>query len=304
MEIGFVGLGRMGGAMVARLQAHGHRVVAWDPDPGARERTAATGATVAADLAGVAAALSAPRAIWVMVPAGEATETTCNALGTLLAAGDSVVDGGNSYFRDTVRRAQALAARGITLIDCGTSGGIWGASEGYCLMIGGDQQAVARLDPIWTALAPSGGYRYMGPSGSGHFVKMVHNGIEYGLLEAYGEGFELLQGGPYQLDLGAIADLWLHGSVVRSWLLELLSGVYRDNPGLEGIADWVADSGEGRWTVAEAIQADIPTPVLTLALLARLRSRQSSSYSAKVIAALRKAFGGHPVRPAGPADPS
>ncbi|HEX5581624.1 MAG TPA: decarboxylating 6-phosphogluconate dehydrogenase, partial [Gemmatimonadaceae bacterium] len=242
----------------------------------------------------------APRAVWMMVPAGKPVDDTLDALAALLAAGDVVIDGGNSNWRDTVRRAARLEAHALRYVDAGTSGGVWGLENGYCLMVGGPADAVSLVEPVFRALAPVDGYAHVGPVGSGHFTKMVHNGIEYGLLQAYAEGYEILaRSDQFDLDLHQIARLWNHGSVVRSWLNELAERAFGESPRLEEIDDWVADSGEGRWTVQEAIDLDVPAPVITLALLARLRSRQEASFSAKVIAALRHQFGGHAVRTAG-----
>ncbi|CAB1128628.1 Putative 6-phosphogluconate dehydrogenase [Candidatus Hydrogenisulfobacillus filiaventi] len=296
MELGLVGLGRMGGNMAERLLERGHRIVGYARSAANRKHLSDLGGEAAASLEDLVAALHPPRAVWVMVPAGAATEEVINTLAGLLTPGDTIVDGGNSNYRDSLRRAAALAERQLHFVDAGTSGGIWGLQEGYCLMVGGPQEAVARLEPVFRDLAPEGGYLHVGPTGAGHFVKMVHNGIEYGLLQAYGEGFEILKESRFNLDLGAIARLWLHGSVVRSWLLELLSDVYESNPDLQGIAGYVEDSGEGRWTVAEALEENVPAPVITLSLLARLASRQPESYSAKVIAALRHEFGGHAIK--------
>ncbi len=297
MKIGFVGLGKMGANMTERLLTNGHGVVAFDRAPAAVAAAAGLGAIPAASLKDLAAKLEPPRAVWTMVPAGGPTEETITALAGLLAAGDVVVDGGNSHYTDSVRRAAMLRERGLTLLDCGTSGGIWGLMVGYCLMIGGEKAAFDLLEPVFRALAPPEGYALVGPSGAGHFVKMVHNGIEYGLLQAYAEGFELLEAKTeYGLDLGAVARLWNRGSVVRSWLLELAESAFAKSPRLADIEGFVADSGEGRWTVLEAIDREVPAPATALALFARLRSRQSESFSAKFVAALRNEFGGHPVR--------
>jgi 6-phosphogluconate dehydrogenase len=301
MQIGMVGLGRMGANMTRRLLQAGHHVVVTDVNPQAIEAAAADGAVGAADLEALVHALAAPRAVWVMVPAGDPTEHTLQALSHLLSAGDIVVDGGNSNYADTMRRAAALAERGLSLVDVGTSGGIWGLTEGYSLMIGGETSAVERLRPVFESLAPAPdlGWGHVGPSGSGHFVKMVHNGIEYGLMQAYAEGFEIMRAKPdFELDLHQIAEIWRHGSVVRSWLLDLTANALADDPHLSGIRGWVADSGEGRWTVAEAIALDIPAPVITASLMARFVSRQEESFAAKLLAALRNQFGGHAVKKA------
>jgi 6-phosphogluconate dehydrogenase len=297
MEIGFVGLGRMGGGMARRLLDAGHRVVGYSPSAEDRARFAGFGGTAASSVEELVTLLAErPRAAWAMVPAGEATESVVEAAERLLEAGDILVDGGNSYFRDGQARAARLARRGIDFVDAGTSGGIWGYEVGYCLMVGGPDRAVQRLAPALTDLAPPDGWLQCGPNGAGHFVKMVHNGIEYGLMEAYAEGFEILEHSEFELDQRAIADLWGHGSVIRSWLLELLVTAFAEDEGLRSIADWVDDSGEGRWTVMEAIEEAVPAPVIALSLMMRQRSRQRESYAAKVNAALRKEFGGHAVR--------
>ena len=301
MQIGMVGLGKMGANMTTRLLRGGHQVVAFDRDPAAVARSVDGGAAGADSLAALVAQLTAPRAVWVMVPAGAPTEQTLLSLAAEMFPGDVLIDGGNSNFNDTRRRAAELAGKGIRLVDAGTSGGVWGLEVGYCLMVGGDPEPVALCEPAFRTLAPPDGYLHVGPSGAGHFTKMVHNGIEYGLLQAYAEGFEIMHASDYPLDLGAIAGLWNHGSVVRSWLLELLERAYADEgQDLERIRGWVADSGEGRWTVETALDLDVPAPVITLSLLARFRSRQEQSYSAQVIAALRNQFGGHAVKEAAP----
>jgi 6-phosphogluconate dehydrogenase len=296
-EIGLVGLGRMGGNMTARLRGRGHRVVVFDRAPGRAQAVAQeTGAQAASSIAELVAALRPPRAVWAMVPAA-VTEAVIDDIGRLLEAGDVVIDGGNSNYRDSVRRARALAARRVVMLDCGTSGGIWGLTEGYCLMVGGDDAAaVARLAPVFADLAPPEGWLHVGPSGAGHFSKMVHNGIEYGLMQAYAEGFELLRASEFRYDLGRLAALWGRGSVVRSWLLELLTSALKKDADLAGIRGYVEDSGEGRWTVEEALARAVPTPVLMLALQMRFRSRQEQSFAAKVCAALRAEFGGHAVK--------
>jgi 6-phosphogluconate dehydrogenase len=296
MRIGMVGLGRMGGNMSVRLIQHGHQVVAFDPNQGARDQVASAGAEPAASLEELVGKLETPRTVWLMIPAGPITDQTLETLSGLLARGDTVIDGGNSNWKDSVAHGQALAAKGIDFLDCGTSGGVWGLANGYCLMVGGDQAAFDRNEPIFAALAPQNGYARMGPSGSGHFVKMVHNGIEYGLLAAYGEGFEILQKSDYHLDLPTIAGIWRYGSVVRSWLLELLVDAYQRDPGLAGIAGYVMDSGEGRWTVEAAMDEDVPAPITALSLFLRYASRQDESYAAKVISALRNEFGGHAIK--------
>lgn len=300
MRVGIVGLGKMGGNMAERLRRGGHEPVVFDLDLALTERVASGGGIVpTTSLAELVEALPTPRVIWVMVPATAPTEDTLRALAGLAAAGDVVIDGGNSNFNDTRRRSAELAQRGISLVDAGTSGGIWGLENGYCLMVGGSDDAVALCEPIFRTLAPDNGYAHVGPSGAGHFTKMVHNGIEYGLLQAYAEGFEIMHASDYPLDLRKIAGLWNHGSVVRSWLLELLERAYdTEGEDLARIRGWVADSGEGRWTVETALDLDVPAPVITLSLLQRFRSRQEESYGAQVIAALRNQFGGHGIREA------
>ncbi len=301
MKLGMVGLGRMGANMAARLQAGGHTIVAFDRSAEAVAAAVGAGATGAASLEEMVGALEPPRAVWVMVPAGDPTQATVSALSQLLSPGDTVIDGGNSFYKDSVRRAEELERHGIDFIDSGTSGGIWGRTEGYSLMIGGGEAAVKRLAPIFQALAPAAdrGWGRVGPPGAGHFVKMVHNGIEYGMMQAYAEGFEILhRKKEFALDLAQVGTIWQHGSVVRSWLLDLTTAALEENPGMEGIAPWVSDSGEGRWTVAEAVELDVPAPVITLALLARLRSRSEEAYADRLLAAMRNQFGGHAVRKA------
>ncbi len=295
MELGIVGLGRMGGGMVRRLLRDGHRVVAYDIDHEKTQEAAVWGAVGASSLGQVAEKLPPTRAIWLMVPAGEAVDQAIAGLVPHLAPGDIIIDGGNSYYRDSLRRGEALRERGFRFVDVGTSGGLWGQEAGYCLMVGGEEEVFHRLEPIFQSLAMADGYAYVGPAGAGHFVKMVHNGIEYGLLQAYAEGFELLEAAPYSLDLSGLARLWNHGGVVRSWLLELVESALRKDPTLASIKGYVEDTGEGRWMVAEAIERDVPVPVIALSLLARLRSRQEDSFAARVIAALRREFGGHAV---------
>jgi 6-phosphogluconate dehydrogenase len=297
LKIGMVGLGRMGGNMTARLLRNGHQVVAFDPNEDAVSAAEGQGASGAHSLEELVKQLEPPRVAWIMVPAGDITEDTIQRLRKLLASGDVIVDGGNSNFRDSQRRAEELEEDGVRFLDCGTSGGIWGLENGYCLMVGGERGAFDHAEPIFEALAPRDGYAYVGPSGAGHFVKMVHNGIEYGLLAAYGEGFEIMKGSEFDLDLGAIAGIWRYGSVVRSWLLELLVDALEKDPKLDHIRGYVEDSGEGRWTVLEAIEENVPAPITALSLFMRFASRQEESYAAKVIAALRGEFGGHAVRP-------
>lgn len=299
MQLAMIGLGKMGGNMSERLLRGGHDVVTYDRSVEAVQRYAKLGATGASSVADVVKKLTAPRVIWIMVPAGDPVDQTIGELQPLLTEGDILIDGGNSNFHDTLRRAGALQQHGIQFIDCGTSGGIWGLDNGYCLMIGGEKRAVLRCEPIFKTLAPPNGCAHVGPAGAGHYVKMVHNGIEYGLLQAYAEGYEILHASRDfpELDLRQIAELWQHGSVVRSWLNELAERAFAHDAGLEKIRGWVADSGEGRWTVQEAMDLDVPAPIITLSLLARFRSRQEDSFSAKVIAALRNEFGGHAVHP-------
>ena len=286
MQLGMVGLGRMGSGMTERLERAGHAVKTFDPNV----------PSTASSLAELAEQLSPPRHVWLMIPAGEITENACRELLDVLAPADAIVDGGNSNFRDSQRRHAKAGDQGIHFVDAGVSGGIWGLREGFALMVGGDAEPVSRLRPVFEALAPEGGFRHVGPSGAGHFVKMVHNGIEYGLMQAYAEGFELMEASEFDLDLGAVAELWRHGSVVRSWLLDLLARALEQNPGLDGIRGYVEDSGEGRWTVDEAVRTAVPLPAITAALYARFASRQSESFAAKVNAALREQFGGHAVR--------
>jgi 6-phosphogluconate dehydrogenase len=297
MQIAMLGLGRMGGNMVQRLLKGGHRVIAYDVDPRRAVDLSKFGAAPATTLDEVIAALEPPRIVWTMVPAGRITEELIVSLAAKLSRGDIVIDGGNSNFRDSMRRAHELAERGLHFLDAGTSGGIWGLENGYCLMVGGSDHAYKIAEPIFRTLAPEKGLIHTGPAGSGHYVKMVHNGIEYGLMAAYGEGFEVLQSSPFPgLDLGGIARTWMQGSVVRSWLLELLADAFAKDPRLEGIKGYVEDSGEGRWTVQAAIDQNVPAPVITLSLLGRIASRQKESFSAKVQAALRNEFGGHAVK--------
>ena len=298
MQIGFVGLGRMGGNMVHRiLRDSDNTVVAFDPGAEAVKTAVGVGATAADSLEDLVSKLDKPRAVWLMVPAGAITQSSIDTLIELLDEGDMIIDGGNSRWTDSKAHAEAASAQGIEFVDVGTSGGVWGLEVGYCMMVGGGDEAVKRLSPILDLLAPPNGWSHMGPHGSGHYVKMVHNGIEYGLMEAYAEGFEILHASEYELDLHDIAQLWGQGSVVRSWLLELLERALETNGNdLPHIRGFVEDSGEGRWTVADAIEHDVPAPVITLSLLARFTSRQEESYSAKVIAALRNEFGGHAVK--------
>jgi 6-phosphogluconate dehydrogenase len=296
MQLGMVGLGRMGANMTTRLLKGGHQVVVYDRNPDAVRASAAGGATASTSLGDLVAKLSAPRTVWIMVPSGKPTDDTISELLGLLKSGDAIIDGGNSNFRDSQARYAKAKAQGVAFIDAGTSGGVWGLENGYCLMVGGDADAVKRVEPIFLTLAPTDGYAYVGPSGAGHFSKMVHNGIEYGMLAAYGEGFEILEKSEFPFDLHQLAALWLHGSVIRSWLLELAELALKEDPMLKDIRGYVDDSGEGRWTVQAAIDENVPAPVITMSLISRFVSRQDESFSAKVIAALRNQFGGHAVR--------
>ncbi|MCH9040393.1 MAG: decarboxylating 6-phosphogluconate dehydrogenase [Chloroflexi bacterium] len=299
MQIGMIGLGRMGGNMVQRILNGGHEVVAFDPNEQARNTAEAAGAVTVTSIGDLASELASPRAVWSMVPAGDITETTINNVADALSSGDTILDGGNSNYKDSVRRAKALKERGITFLDVGTSGGIWGLAEGYSLMIGGDKDAYDRLEPIFKTLAPDPdkGYGHVGPAGAGHFVKMVHNGVEYGMMQAYAEGFELMEAKKdFDLDLVQVSEMWRHGSVVRSWLLDLTAASLKEDVKLAGIQAYVDDSGEGRWTVEESIELAVPLPVITASLQARFRSRQEQPFGAKLLAAMRNQFGGHAIR--------
>ncbi len=296
MELGFIGLGKMGMNMVTRLRRDQHRVVVYDRSSDLIKQTESQGAVGSSSLADLVSKLSAPRAVWVMVPSGAPTEETIQAVAALLQPGDTIVDGGNTRFHDDVRRAAELKKKGIHYVDSGTSGGIWGLKVGYCLMVGGEDAAVKRLEPVFKTLAPENGWAHVGAAGAGHYVKMVHNGIEYSMMQGYAEGFELMSKSEYKLDLARVADLWMHGSVVRSWLLELAAGALKDDQKLEKLKGYVQDSGEGRWMIADAIEKDVPVPTLTTALFTRFRSRQDESFAEKMLAALRNAFGGHSVR--------
>lgn len=296
MEIGMAGLGRMGMNMTRRLVRGGHRVVVFNRSQGPVEEARREGAVGTRSLAELVQHLNIPRTVWLMVPAGDPTSKMLEALIPHLASGDTVVDGGNAYYRDSQRRAALLTEHGLHFLDAGVSGGIWGLEVGYCLMIGGEEAPFRRLEPVFRTLAPADGYALVGPHGAGHFVKMVHNAIEYGMLQAIGEGFELMEASGFPLDLPRIADLWNHGSVVRSWLMELAQRALGADPHLEQIRGYVDDSGEGRWAVVDAIERAVPLPAITLALQARFRSRQADSFSAKVIAALRQQFGGHAIQ--------
>jgi len=298
MEIGMVGLGRMGGNMARRLMRAGHCVVAYDLDAeavNALEREGASGVSSLEELVGC---LSEPRAVWVMVPAGGPTEEVVQALSGLLSPGDTLIDGGNNYYKESVRRGKEVGRRGIRFLDVGTSGGIWGLEQGYSLMIGGDEEAFRRLEPIFQALAPGAdrGYGHVGPAGAGHFVKMVHNGVEYGLMQTYAEGFELLKAKEeFGLDLHQVAEIWSHGSVIRSWLLGLVSLALAQDPELTGVKAFVEDTGEGRWTALESVELAVPIPAITAALQARFRSRQEGPFGARLLAMLRNLFGGHAI---------
>ena len=299
MELGMIGLGRMGANMAERLLRGGHRVVGFDPGNEARRVAGSKGIESVDALEALVAALPAPRRLWVMVPAGKPVDETLQRLLPLLAPGDTVVDGGNSFYKDTLRRGEWLAGHGIHYIDCGTSGGVWGLAEGYSLMIGGETQAVEALTPLFATLAPAAdrGWARVGPSGAGHFTKMVHNGIEYGMMQAYAEGFAILQHkAEFSLDLHQIAEVWREGSVVRSWLLDLTAHALGKNPALAGIAPYVEDSGEGRWTVAEAIDLNVAAPVITASLMERIRSRDDDSFADKLLSAMRNEFGGHKMK--------
>ena len=302
MKLGMVGLGKMGANMTLRLLRDGHELVVTDLNAAAVQTATELGAQAAADVAGIAAILPAPRVVWVMVPHGAPTESSIQALGELLSEGDIVIDGGNSNYKETMRRGEELAARGIRFIDVGTSGGVWGLAEGYSMMVGGEEAAVTHIQPILETLAPAAdkGWGRVGPTGSGHFVKMVHNGIEYGMMQAFAEGFEIMRAkGEFALDLHQIAEIWRFGSVVRSWLLDLTANALAEDAELSDVRGWVSDSGEGRWTVFEAIDQDVPAPVITLALMQRFSSRQDESYAAKILAAMRNQFGGHAVKRTG-----
>ncbi len=299
MELGMIGLGRMGGNMARRLVTGGHRVVTFDRDPNAVTASHGFGGEGASSLEDVVSRLTPPRALWIMVPAGQATEDIISALAQLLNPGDAILDGGNANYKDSMRRAEKLSVQGIDFIDVGTSGGIWGLTEGFSLMVGGNEVAVTRLEPIFRTLAPAldKGYSRVGPSGAGHFTKMVHNGVEYGLMQAYAEGFELMAAKEeFDLDLPTIAETWRYGSVVRSWLLDLAADALKEDPALESLDAYVDDSGEGRWAVEESLELAVPIPVITLSLQARFRSRQGNPFGGRLLAALRNKFGGHVVR--------
>lgn len=300
MQVGIAGLGRMGMNMARRLLRGGHHVVAWNRSPEKVTEIAGEGARPAGSLEELVAILTPPRAVWLMLPAGAVVDRTIEHLAEILAPGDCIIEGGNSYYQDDIRRREFLAQRGIGYLDVGVSGGVWGLQEGYCLMIGGDRTDFERLEPLFRTLAPADGYLHCGGSGSGHFVKMVHNGIEYGMMAAYGEGFSILKASPYAegLELAEVSALWNRGSVVRSWLLELAERAFRADPALQALQGYVEDSGEGRWTVQQAIDTGVPAPVLAASLFQRFRSRLADSFADKVLAALRNQFGGHAVVPA------
>jgi len=299
MELGMIGLGKMGAYMTERLVKGGHKVTGFDPNADARKAVEAKGAGSADSLQALVKALPTPRVVWLMVPSGMVTDDTVNALLPLLAKGDTVIDGGNSNYKDTVRRAKLYADNGLGYVDCGTSGGVWGLKEGYSMMVGGDEKTVDALKPIFETLAPAKdqGWGRVGPVGSGHFTKMVHNGIEYGLMQAYAEGFSILQHKQeFGLDLKQIGEIWRYGSVVRSWLLDLTTDALGKNPKMDGVAPYVVDSGEGRWTVDEAIDLNVPAPIITASLIERLRSRDTESFSDKLLSAMRNEFGGHEIK--------
>ena len=298
MKIGFIGLGKMGGNMVERLLNAGHEIVAYAQTSESVKKVQAKGAIGADSLRDIVNKLESPRVVWLMVPVGE-VEKIIDKINLFLEQGDILIDGGNSFYKDSVRRAEELKKKGIYFLDAGTSGGIWGLKAGYCMMIGGDKGIFEKLEPMFKTLSMENGYAHVGPSGAGHFVKMIHNGIEYALLEGYAEGFEIMNAKKeFNLDPYKIANLWNHGSVIRSWLLELAENIFKRDSKLDSINGYVEDSGEGRWTVAEAVEENVPAPIITLSLLQRFRSRQEESFSAKIIAALRNEFGGHEIKKA------
>jgi 6-phosphogluconate dehydrogenase len=303
MELGMIGLGRMGAGMAERLLKGGHRLVVYDPQKAALDAVAGKGAAAAVSVVELCQKLARPKAVWLMVPAGEATEATIVEVAGQLNSGDIIIDGGNSNYLDSRRRGRALARRGTLLLDVGTSGGVWGEQQGYCLMVGGDEDAYRRLEPVFQSLAPAPhtGYGHVGPSGAGHYVKMVHNAIEYGLMEAYAEGFDLLKAREeMKLNLPQVAEVWRHGSVIRSWLLDLTAAALKEDPALSRLSAYVEDSGEGRWAVKEAADLGVPIPAISQALQVRFRSRRPEPLGEKLLAALRQQFGGHPARPARP----
>ncbi|HEX9757201.1 MAG TPA: decarboxylating 6-phosphogluconate dehydrogenase [Nitrospiria bacterium] len=296
MDLGFIGLGKMGMNMVTRLQQGKHRVVVYDRSTDLISKAEAVGCIGASSLKDMVSKLKGQRIVWIMVPSGAPTEETVTAVSDLLSTGDIIIDGGNSKFKDDLRRAPELKKRGIHYVDVGTSGGIWGLKLGYCMMVGGEEATVKQLEPIFNTLAPTDGWAHMGGHGSGHYVKMIHNGIEYSMMQGYAEGFELMSKSDYNLDLAKISDLWMHGSVIRSWLLELAVGVFTQDPKLKNLKGYVQDSGEGRWTLLDALDKDVPVPTLTASLFTRFRSRQEESFAEKMLAGLRNAFGGHGVK--------
>lgn len=297
MQLGMVGLGRMGANMTTRLLQGGHDVVVWDRNSNSVATAVSSGAVGSSTLSELASKLEGkPKVVWIMVPAGKVTDDIIDQLLGVLGKGDIIVDGGNTNWKEGLEAYERCKAKGVSLVDAGTSGGVWGLKEGYCLMVGGDDAAVQACEPAFLTLAPKGGYAHVGPAGAGHFSKMVHNGIEYGLMQAYGEGFEILRSSPFKFDLLQVASIWRYGSVIRSWLLDLAVLAFEEDPDLKDIRGWVDDTGEGRWTVQAAIDESVPAPAITLALLARFVSRQEESYSAKVVAALRNQFGGHAVK--------
>ncbi|HEY5340152.1 MAG TPA: decarboxylating 6-phosphogluconate dehydrogenase [Candidatus Aquilonibacter sp.] len=297
MQLGMVGLGKMGANMTTRLIEGGHAVVVYDRSADAVKGAAAGGATASSGLADLCGKLTgSPKVVWIMVPSGKPTDDTIDELAGILSSGDIIIDGGNTNWKDGLAAYERCKTKGVHLVDAGTSGGVWGLKEGYCLMVGGDDAAVRTCEPVFRTLAPENGYAHVGKAGAGHYSKMVHNGVEYGMLQAYGEGFEILESSPFAFDLKQVASVWCYGSVVRSWLLELAVLAFNEDPKLAGIRGYVDDTGEGRWTVQAAIDQNVPAPVITLSLLQRFVSRQNESFSAKVIAALRNQFGGHAVK--------
>lgn len=296
MKIGFIGLGKMGGKMVQRLLNDGHQIVVYNLTQPEVDEAVAAGAIAATGLKDLVGKLEGRKLVWLMVPSGKPVDSNLDALSELLQKDDIIVDGGNSYWRDSVARGEKLKEKGIQYVDCGTSGGVWGLQNGYCLMYGGAKEACDFAEPIFKSLAPENGYIYCGESGSGHMTKMVHNGIEYGMMQAYAEGFEIMKSSPYDIDLERVAKVWMNGSVVRSWLLELIGNALENDQDLSDLQPWVADSGEGRWTVQTAMDFDVPAQVITSSLFARFQSRQENSYAMKLLAAMRNQFGGHAVK--------
>lgn len=296
MKIGFIGLGKMGFNMVQRLINNGHEVVVWNITPEPIKEAEKKGAIAASSIEELVSKLPQRKVVWLMVPSGKPVDENLDALLNLLNKDDIIIDGGNSFWRDTQKRAEKAAEKGIHFLDCGTSGGVWGLKNGYCLMYGGEKEAAGYVEPIFKSLAPENGYVYCGQSGTGHLVKMVHNGIEYGMMQAYAEGFEILKKSPYNIDITKVADAWQYGSVVRSWLLELAVNAFNEDPQLEKLEDYVQDSGEGRWTVQTAMDFEVPAHVITASLYTRFQSRQDESFAMKVLAALRNQFGGHAVK--------